>query len=222
MTRLASGLRGPIPRLHVNLAARGYALTRLLQASMTLILLGSIGYGIWCWIGAVRLSEDRARRVESVLRAEAMNRLSAARLAEEGLTRSQAEIAEVYRRVDFANQLAQKRSFSWTRLLNHLEAAIPARASIQSVHLDHKEATVNLKGRVLALADLNALVDRLERHESFHRVQIMTHRFQEIEAGAQSSPSKRGARAAAERTKPRKHRVVEFELSVGYATRGSG
>ncbi len=220
--KLASGPSGPIRRLHVNLAARGYAMARLLQTAMVLILLASIGYGSWCWMEASRLTEDTARRVASVMRAQAMNRGFAAKLAQDGLTRSQAEIDEVYRRVDFANQLAQKRSFSWTLLLNHLEAAIPGRTSIQSVRLDFKESAVNLKGRVIALADLNGLVDGLERHESFDKVRIMSHRFQEVEEDARSPRSKRGVRATAKSAKPRKHRVVEFELNVGYARKLSG
>lgn len=218
MKRLACGRRGAVPRLHLDLADRGYAVARLLQAAMVLILLGSIGYGTWCWMEATRLSQDAARHARSVARLRAMNQEYAAKLAQEGLTRSQAEIENVYRRVDFANQLAQKRSFSWTRLLNHLEAAIPGRVSIQSVRLDFRESEVLLKGRAKALPDLNKLVDSLGRHDSFHRVRILTHQFQEVEEESRSHRTKRASRAAARTPKPRKHRVVEFKVSLGYAT----
>ncbi len=216
--KLTGRARGPGPvasRLHVNVATRGYGTARWLQSGMVLVLLVSVAYGGWSWTEARRLAGETARYADSIARVQALNRSFSAALVQDGLTRRQTEIDAVYRRVEFANLLTRKRSFSWTRLLNRLEDAIPARTSVQSVRLDFRESAVNLKGRAKTLGDLNALVDSLDRHDAFHRVRIMNHRFQEVE---EESPSTRSVKPAVRTNKPRKHQVVEFELSVGYHT----
>ncbi len=221
-TRLPSLDRAPpLPVVHLSLASSGWSLIRAGQAGMALLVAGCLGFAAWCWVESWILGAEAERYAGSLARVQQINRQFTAKLAEDGLTLSEMQISEVYRRVEFANRLSEKRAFSWTRLLSDLEAALPPRVSISSVRLSFQESTVRLQGRVLALPDLNALVDSLEQHGAFWNVKVSKHQFEEI-AGRGSTSNRRGTLALTIAGRKGRRQVVQFNLTVAYRPVGPG
>ena len=209
----------PIPPVHLSLASPAFAFVRIGQAVAAVLLAGCLGFIVWCWLESRALQAEAAHYAESLARVQDVNRQSAAQMSREGLTLSEAQISQVYRRVEFANRLSEKRAFSWTRLLSDLETALPPRVSIRSVQLKFQDSSVKLQGMVLTLRDLNALVDSLEQHGAFRHVKVSSHGFQEMREIASKSNSRR-AFAAARRGNKRSQQVVSFGLTVTYRPAG--
>ena len=205
-----------LPRLHLSLASPVFGLARAAQIGMAVVTVLCVGFTGWCWWEARSLHETSARYGESVTRVREMNREFTAQMKQDGLTLTQGDIAELYKRVEFTNGLIKERAFSWTRLLSDLEAAMPPRVSIASVRLSVKDSTVQLKGRVLTLRDLNALVNNLENHGGFGDVKVSSHRFQDHLEIDKKTGSRRGSIATANAAQKKRRKVVEFELTVGY------
>ena len=210
------GRVAPLPRLHVSLASSGFAVARGAQAGMVLIVCVSLAVAIWSWSQARGLDRQAAQFHTSLARVQEMNQRFAAQMRKDRLTLTQAEIAEIYKNVEFANRLVGKRDFSWARFLSDLETAVPPRVSIRSVRHSFKGSAVQLKGAVLTLGDLNRLVDKLENHGAFRRVKVSSHRFRDYRerAAGASTGKRRPIAATPKRKKPRQ--IVEFELTVGY------
>jgi len=78
--------------------------------------------------------------------------------------------------VDLANQLLEKRMFSWTTFLTGLEQVIPQRLALSSVRLDAGEATVHLTGTAMSLEDITAFTVGLQDHPTFKDPVLAQHR----------------------------------------------
>lgn len=213
----ASGPVGPFPRLHLSLAAPGVALARAMQWGMVLLIFGSLGVAFWCWRESQPLDEKAARYELSTARVQELNRQFADQMVRDGLTLTAEEMTELIRDVKFANQLAENRVFSWTRLLSDLEEAVPPRVSISSVTLNFKESTILLNGAVRALPDLTALVHSLESHDQFRKVVLSQHRLQTPLAGGATGASQPGGTGATTKMIGKEgSRQVDFSLTVAY------
>lgn len=169
------------PRLHVHLAvtAPGVSVVRAAQWLMVLVSVVSLGLASWWWWESRALERVAEQYELAVERATMFGQQLADQMKRDGLTLSAQQIATVKREVAFANQLAEKRSFSWARLLLDLEDAVPPRVSINSVRLNFSESTVALHGVSLTLQDLNTLVTRLQTHPAFRRAALQDHRMQQ-------------------------------------------
>ncbi len=185
---------------------------RLGQAGMALLVAGSVAFSVWCWMESRTLEDATAQLATSVARVQEMNRQFADQMTQEGLTMSQNQISEVHRKVEFANNLIDKQAFSWSKLLSNLEAAMPPRVSISSVHHNFKASTIRLQGSVMTLHDLDVMVDSLESHKAFERVKVSKHQFGELREPL--PPGRRGA--GDPKRKPRVHQIVKFQFTVGY------
>ncbi|MFB3071072.1 MAG: PilN domain-containing protein, partial [Nitrospirales bacterium] len=100
--------------------------------------------------------------------------------------------------VAFAKELATHQKFSWTQLLNDLEAAVPIRISIESVTLDFRNSSIAVSGAALTLEDLSALVHGLEQHPAFQHIVVSNHKVQK------------------KKDKKRKFSFIAFSLAVTY------
>jgi|GEM_PF-724047 len=212
----ASGPAVPLPRLYLSLATPGVALARAAQWGMVLLIVGSLGVAFWCWRGSRPLDEKAARYELSTARAQELNRQFADQMARDGLTLTAEEMTTLVRDVKFANQLAENRVFSWTRLLSDLEEAVPPRVSISSVTLNFKESTILLNGAVRALPDLTALVDSLVTHDKFRKVVLSQHRVQTPPGSATGVSQPGVADTTANTIGKESSRQVEFSLTVAY------
>ncbi len=212
----ASGPAVPLPRLHLSLATPGVALARAAQWGMVLLIVGSLGVAFWCWRESRPLDEKAARYELSTARVQELNRQFADQMVRDGLTLTAEQMTTLVREVKFANQLAENRVFSWTRLLSDLEEAVPPRVSISTVTLNFKESTIQLNGAVRALPDLTALVHSLESHAKFRKVVLSQHRVQTPPGGTTGASQPGGTDTTVKTIGKESARQVEFSLTVAY------
>jgi hypothetical protein len=180
--RLAERLRsllllgGSRDSFHINLSSRYRAATApfrtLLMAACAMLLLGifwSAGQAVLAYQEAriIAAELERTRQQDAQLVAEAQQ--EGIDLSEEALQRLPTEVA-------LANQLLQKRIFSWTRFLAGLEQVIPSRLALSSVRFDAGGALVHLTGTAMSLEDITAFTVGLQDHPSFTDPVLAQHR----------------------------------------------
>lgn len=103
-----------------------------------------------------QLSEER-QKVEALLRRESVILTDESRAA-------------IKAQVNVANQMIQQRLFSWSRLLQTLERAVPAGVSLVSVRPQQSTTTLTLRGEALTLDRLTGFVGKLQETAPFHDV----------------------------------------------------
>jgi hypothetical protein len=116
---------------------------------------------------ALRSEIDRVRQQDHVLVAEAL---------QEGIDLSEAALRHLPTEVALANQLLEKRLFSWTKFLTGLEQALPPRLALNSVRLDVGGTTVRLSGTAMGLEDITAFTVGLQDHPLFKDPVLAQHR----------------------------------------------
>ena len=95
---------------------------------------------------------------------------------QEGIDLSEAALVVLPKEVEFANQLIEKRNFSWTKFLTELERAIPPRIAVNSIRLDPANATIMLTGSAKALEDVTSLTVTFQDHPQFREPVLGQHR----------------------------------------------
>ena len=110
---------------------------------------------------------DRVRQQDLDLMAEARR---------EGIDLSAEALKRLPSDVELANQLLEKRTFSWTKFLTELEQTIPPRLALNSVRLDQAGTTVRLTGTAAALEDITAFTVGLQDHATFKDPILAQHR----------------------------------------------
>ena len=191
-----------LPQLSVSLAGQGFGLLRAAQWVLTLFIVGSLGAAAWMWWDSRTLVEAAAKHEQAAERVRETSRQFLAQASRAGLDLSDGRIQTLGREVAFANQLLEKRAFSWTRFLTELEDGVPPHISISSVTLSFKDSTITLNGTALTLKDVTTLVNNLENHQAFHDVVLSQHRFKESAEGKAAGHNTAG--------------TVEFTLTVVY------
>lgn len=154
-------------RFQVNLShrfrPRVVLLRLILIGSCTLLVLGN------CWnvtqailtyqaYSSIHAELDRIRQQDLALVAEAQH---------EGIDLSEESLERLPFEVEFANQLLEKRAFSWTKFLTELEQAIPSRLGLSSVRLDQAGTMVRLTGTAMSLEDITSFTVGLQDHATF-------------------------------------------------------
>lgn len=116
-----------------------------------------------------RISADheRVRQQDQQLMTEA---------AQEGIDLSERAIQQLPAEVALANQLLEKRTFSWTAFLAGLEQALPPRLALSSVRLDSGGSLVHMTGSAMSLEDLTAFTVGLQDHPKFKDPVLAQHR----------------------------------------------
>lgn len=169
-------LGGTHDHIHINLSSRYRPymapLRMLLVGSCAVLLLGilwNFGQAVLghqeSWTIAAEL--DRVHQQDDQLVAEA--RQEGIDLSEGALQRLPAEVA-------LANQLLEKRTFSWTKFMSGLEQAIPPRLALSSVRLDTGGTMVHLTGTAISLEDITAFTVGLQDHPTFKDPVLAQHR----------------------------------------------
>ncbi|MGH7408786.1 MAG: PilN domain-containing protein [Candidatus Methylomirabilales bacterium] len=78
-------------------------------------------------------------------------------------------------RVRFYNSLLEASAFSWTGLLNELEAALPEGVGVSDVRPNQQLTGVQLRGEARTLEALTGFIRRLEERPLFTRVYLLQH-----------------------------------------------
>jgi Tfp pilus assembly protein PilN len=95
---------------------------------------------------------------------------------QEGIDLSDAVLQRLPAEVGLANQLIEKRAFSWTKFLTGLEQAIPPRLVLSSVRLEQGGTMVHLLGSAVSLEDITAFTVGLQDHPTFKDPVLAQHR----------------------------------------------
>ena len=169
-------LGGTNDQFHINLSSRYRPslapLRMLLVGSCAVLLLGilwSFGQAVLAHQESLTIAAelDRARQQDDQLVVEAR---------QEGIDLSEGALQRLPAEVDLANQLLEKRTFSWTKFLTGLEQAIPPRLALSSVRLDTGGTTVHLTGTAMSLEDITAFTVGLQDHPTFKDPVLAQHR----------------------------------------------
>ncbi len=169
-------LRGTDDQFRINLSRR----YRPVVVPLRLLLIGScvlLVIGI-CWnlrqtiltyqeSFAIQAELDRVRQQDLDLIAEARR---------EGIDLSDEVLKRLPSEVELANQLLEKRTFSWTQFLTDLEQAIPPRLALSSVRLDQAGTMVRLTGTAMSLEDITTFTVGLQNHATFKNLVLAQHR----------------------------------------------
>lgn len=161
---------------HINLSSRyrpGLASLQLLLMGICVVLTLSI---VWSLAQAV-LAYQECRTIEAELeqvRQQDSQLVSEAR--QEGIDLSDGALKRLPAEIDLANQLLEKRIFSWTKFLSGLEQAISPRLALSSVRLDQSGTLVHLTGTAMSLEDITALTVGLRDHPMFKDPVLAQHR----------------------------------------------
>ena len=99
-----------------------------------------------------------------------------AEATQEGVDLSERAMQQLPAEVALANQLLEKRTFSWAVFLAGLEQALPPRLALTSVRLDSGGSLVHLTGLAASLEDLTAFTVGLQDHPKFKDPVLAQHR----------------------------------------------
>lgn len=163
-----------------NFASSEYPRVRLIAAALYAgsalgILLGAM---MWWWAsqnrGEAALLQENVSRVQQ----------QASRVRDDlrGVGFSPDDTAAVEalaKQVAALNQVLETKAFSWTALLNDLEAAIPRNVSVSSIRPDLRTKTLTFDGVALTLQDVTALMTALQESGRFSDVFLQQQRITE-------------------------------------------
>ncbi len=198
-----------IPSVRLSVAPSAVRVVRLAQWALCGIMVIACTLSGWWWWDSRGLEEEAAHYALAATRTEELNRQFTAQMQRDQLTLLPQQIAAIRQDVAFINQLAVKRSFSWTQLLSDLEEALPPATSIGKIQLNMKESLVTFEGLAVRMQDVNALIASLQTHPAFSVPVLHHHKLVE----AQKAHDRQVDGEAGERSAPV---GVEFSLTVMY------
>jgi hypothetical protein len=159
--------------LRTNLSTRPFYNERLVRIALALVAVLAIGLGAFDAFQILRL---RARSADVRAEADAAEREAArlrdqARAIRQTLNREQLDAVQIAARE--ANQLIDRRTFSWTDLFNRFEATLPPDVRIAAV-----QPQIDTEGRLLIAVtviskraeDLDTFIGALEQTRAFRDV----------------------------------------------------
>jgi Fimbrial assembly protein (PilN) len=169
-------LGGSADYFHIDLSSRyrpAMAPIRMVLVGTCILLLSAIFWSVAqtvsgyqeAWSIATEL--ERVREQDRQLVAEARN---------EGIDLSAEALQRLPAEVELANQLLEKRMFSWTNFLAGLEQAIPPQLALSSIRLESGGTVVHLTGTAMNLESITALTVGLQDHPTFKDPVLGQHR----------------------------------------------
>lgn len=161
-------------RINVSSRYRSYV------APLRLVLVGSCALLVlailWNCGQAVLAYQASWDMQAELARVQQQDRQLLAEASQEGIDLSDGALQRLPAEVTLANQLLQKRTFSWTKFLTGLEQAIPPRLALSSVRLDPGGTSVHLTGTAMNLEDITAFTVGLQDHPTFKDPVLAQHR----------------------------------------------
>jgi type IV pilus assembly PilN-like protein len=201
-----------IPTMHLSFQSPAVAVVRGVQWALFLIALASLGFAVSFLQESRSLDEQTDYYEHALARQHKVTQLLTEDMARAGLTLTEEQINAVRKEIAFANQLTEKRDFSWTEMLHNLEEGMPPHVSINSVRLNFQDSTIRLHGTVKTMQDLDALVTKLNETGTFSRVGLTEHNIQTNVGSARQSTET----VAENQSNQRSTDVIDFTLTVTY------
>lgn len=201
-----------VPIMHLSFKSPAIAVVRWIQWALSLIALTSLGFAVSFLQESRSLGEQSDYYEHALARQHRVTQLLAEDMARAGLTLTDEQINAMRKEIAFANQLTEKRDFSWTEMLHNLEEGMPPHVSIKSVRLNFQDSTIRLQGTVKTMQDLDALVTKLNEAGTFSRVGLTEHSIH-----TNVGPDHRSNEVvSADRSNQRSADVIDFTLTVTY------
>jgi len=157
----------------INLATRPFYNERLVRVALGLGTLAVLGLAAFNVVQVMRLSsrDVEVRQQADAAEAEAARLRQQAAVIRQTINREQLTVVQAAARE--ANQLIDRRAFSWTDLFNRFEATLPPEVRIASV-----TPQVDQQGRMLVavtvvsrrVEDLDGFIEALEKTGAFQEV----------------------------------------------------
>jgi Tfp pilus assembly protein PilN len=201
-----------VPTLRLSFQSPAVAVVRGLQWALCLITLTSLGFAVSFLLESRSLDEQSDYYEHALTRQHRVTQLLTEDMARAGLTLTDEQINAVRKEIAFANQLTEKRDFSWTEMLHNLEEGLPPHVSINSVRLNFQDSTIRLQGAVKTIQDLDALVTKLNEAGTFSRVGLTEHNIQTNVIQARRSIEG----VEADQSERRAANAIDFTLTVTY------
>lgn len=169
-------LGGSQDEFHINLSSR----YRPSMAPVRAVLVTGCVFlvlGILWSIGQASVGYQEARSISAELdRIRQQDAQVIAEAQQGGIDLSEGVLQRLPAEVGLANQLIEKRVFSWTKFLSGLEQAIPPRLVLNSVRLEQGGTMVHLLGSAVSLEDITAFTVGLQDHPTFKDPVLAQHR----------------------------------------------
>lgn len=169
-------LKGGGEHFRVNLCSRYRSAVvplRLLLIGSCVLLVSDI---LWNLAQAMATYQE-CRTIEDQLRRVRQQDLDfIAEATRERVDLSDQAVSRLSFEIELANQLLQKRTFSWTKFLTELEQAVPSRLALNSVRLDQAGTMVRVTGTAMTLEDITAFTVGLQDHAMFKDPILAQHR----------------------------------------------
>jgi len=160
----------------ISLATRYRWYLRPVRAVLMACCVGLCMAIVWS-IAQTVLGYEEVRRMSAELeRIRQQDQQVLAEATQEGIDLSDQAMQQLPAEVALANQLLEKRTFSWTAFLAGLEQAIPPRLALTSVRLEPGGTLVHLTGSAMTLEDLTAFSVGLQDHPKFKDPVLAQHR----------------------------------------------
>lgn len=177
--RVAAQLAQTVGRrdyFQISLATRYRWYLRPVRAVLMASCVGLCMAIVWS-IAQTVLGYEEVRRMSAELeRIRQQDQQVLAEATQEGIDLSDQAMQQLPAEVALANQLLEKRTFSWTAFLAGLEQAIPPRLALTSVRLEPGGTLVHLTGSAMTLEDLTAFSVGLQDHPKFKDPVLAQHR----------------------------------------------
>lgn len=155
--------------LRTNLSTRPFYNERAVHALAAAIALVVLAVTAWQVVRVIRLSAYKTELNAAIKRdrseAESLTREAAA--IRQGL--DQKELGVVAAAAREANGLIEQRTFSWTQLFNHLEAALPDDVMLTSVHPEFEDGVTHINLEIEGRGGdvIDSFWERLEKTGAF-------------------------------------------------------
>ena len=167
---------GPHRYFQISLATRFRWYLLPLQLALMFGCLGLSVVIMWNVVQAVLGYQEVGRMSAELERVRQQDQQLVAEAAQEGIDLSEGAMRQLPAEVALANQLLEKRTFSWTAFLAGLEQALPPRLALSSVRLESGGSLVHLTGTATSLEDLTAFTVGLQDHPKFKDPVLAQHR----------------------------------------------
>jgi Tfp pilus assembly protein PilN len=172
-----AGLRKDPVRL--NLSGYAHSAVGSVRAALALVAVLLAGLIVWDTFQARDLDARQADARQAVVRVREQDNRLRLQAQTEGMDLSDDALRKLPREVAFANQVAMKRTFSWTRFLSDLEETVPPRVAINSIRVDSTDTMITLSGSAASLQALTVFIIGLEDHRAFAHAALQQHRVQD-------------------------------------------
>lgn len=172
----AARMAGPYRYFQISLATRFRWYLLPLRFVLMLSCVGLSVAIVWSIAQTVLGYQDVWRMNDELERLRQQDQQLVAEATQEGIDLSARAMQQLPAEVALANQLLEKRTFSWTAFLAGLEQALPPRLALTSVRLESGGSLVHLAGSAASLEDLTAFTVGLQDHPKFKDPVLAQHR----------------------------------------------